>query len=273
MRASTSSKIAAAIAVPLLWGGLTACGGNDSGTPVTAQDPAGHNSAGQTPSPGSDITPADFTSKLTHSMGAFTTAHFTMTIAAGGLDMKAVGDVDYQGGANPSLEMTMSDPSGSGSMEMRLVDKVYYLKGGSFGGGKFIKLDLTSPGSPLAGLGSLTGSLDPRQAMQQFAPALTKVTFVGAEDVNGAQADHYKLVMDPSKVASLKTLGAAMPATVPYDMWLDDHSRPVQFTVKLPQVDLKMAYTKYGEPVDITAPDPSQVSDMPSMPALPSASS
>ena len=266
MRRSTSRRIAAAIAVPLLWGGLTACGGNDSGTPVTAKD-----HTGQAPAPGSDLKPADFTSSLTEGMAKFTTAHFSMTLSAGGQDMKASGDVDYQGGTDPSLEMTMTEPGGAGTMEMRLVDKVFYLKEAALGD-KYVKLDLNDPNSPLAGLGSLTGSVDPRQAMEQFAPALTKVTYVGPEDVAGTQTKHYKLVMDPSKVASLKSLGATMPKTVPYDMWLDDQGRPVQFKMDLPQVTMQMAYTKYGEPVTIKAPQPSEVTEMPSMPAMPSMS-
>lgn len=267
MRRGTSRKIAAAIAVPLLWGGLVACGGNDGGTPATAKD-----TTGQAPAPGSDVQPADFTARITDGMANFTTAHFTMSIGAGGQDLKAVGDVDYHGGDNPSLQMTMSDPSGSGGMEMLLVDKVYYFKEASFGD-KYVKMDPNNPDSPLAGLGSLTGSVDPRKAMAQFAPALTKVTFVGSEDVAGAKAEHYKLVMDPSKVASLKSLGATMPDTLNYDMWIDDQSRPVQFKMNLPQVKLQMLYTKYGEPVEIKAPDPSQLTEMPSMPAMPSPSS
>ena len=90
--------------------------------------------------------------------------------------------------------------------------------------------------------------------------------------IAGSQTRHYKLVMDPSKVATLKSLGAAMPKTVPYDMWLDDQGRPVQFKMDLRQVSLQMAYTTYGEPVTIKAPQPSEVTEMPSMPAMPSMS-
>ena len=267
---------AAAVAVPLLVAGLTACGDKSS---TATDDPAGGSSSSSAPnspdaqpsaSAGETIAPADFVDTLKQSMANATTAHLEMNMAVAGQTIKATGQVDYTGDT-PAMQMTMTDPTGSGGdIDMRLVGKTMYFKMGQLGD-KFMKMSLDDPNSPLGQMSSLTDNMDPRKAMDAFAPALKKVTYIGDETVDGQQLKHYKLSMDPSEISTLKDMGATsgMPKRLNYDIWLDDQSRMTKMTMDMgSQMKIDMRYFDWDKPVDISAPPASEVTDMPSMPGM-----
>ena len=47
---------------------------------------------------------------------------------------------------------------------------------------------------------------------------------------------------------------AELPDTITYDMWLDDEDQIRKVTFSVAGVKADMTMSKYGEPVDITAP-------------------
>ena len=264
---------AAAVAVPLLVAGLTACGDKSS---TASDEPAGGSTSSSAPadtpsaSAGEGIAPADFVDTLKQSMDSATTAHLEMNMSVAGQTIKATGQVDYTGD-KPAMQMTMTDPTGSGGdMDIRLVDNTMYFKMATLGD-KFMKMSLDDPNSPLGQMSSLTDNMDPRKAMDSFAPALKKVTFVGDETVDGQQLKHYKLAMDPSEISSLKDMGAtsSLPKRLKYDIWLDDQGRMSKMAMNMgAQMKIDMRYFDWDKPVDIAAPPASEVTDMPSMPNM-----
>lgn len=72
-------------------------------------------------------------------------------------------------------------------------------------------------------------------------PEDTTATEIGPETINGIETTHYQ-VMNP-------ILGS------PMDYWIDTKGRPVRTTIESINTD----YSGFGEPVNIQAPDPSEV--------------
>ena len=148
--------------------------------------------------------------------------------------MTAEGEADYTTDP-PSMAMSMEMPAmveGGGEMEIRLVDGVMYMNMGQMTNDKFIKVDLSDPANLPPGMDTLTEQMDPLAAFEQFGPALTSVTYVGEEEVDGDATQHFTMVMDTSKIATFKDLPAG--ADVPKELVV---RRVVRRRVPVPQAD------------------------------------
>jgi hypothetical protein len=258
MRTLTVRKAAVAAALPLALGSLAACGNNDSA--VTADDPA----ASQ-PKDGSSVNSADFLAMMKAAAKKTTTDKVQMTVDAAGQTITMNGEMDLTGD-KPAVEMKMDMSSaGLDQVEMRLVDGVMYMNMGQMTNGKWVKFDLDDPDSPLGSLSSSLDNLDPAQMVGKLGPdAFRHVTYVGSD----ATGRHYKATLVSAKTSVLKGLPSSVTANLPktaaYDTWLDSEGRLAKFVVLLPKTTKMTAtYSDYGVDLDITAPDPSQVTDMP----------
>ena len=102
--------------------------------------------------------------------------------------------------------------------------------------------------------------MNPLAAFDSFEEGVQSVVFVGDEDVDGEQLGHYKVKVDTSKIDQFKALQgqAQLPETVSYDLWLDDQNRMGKMTMEMDMgsapVTMEVAFTDWGEPVDIAAP-------------------
>jgi hypothetical protein len=265
MRTLTLRKAAVAAALPLALGSLAACGNNSSA--ATADDPgAAAPSSGARSSSNGSVDPTEFLDTMKTAAKQITTAHFTMTMDLSGQTVAADGAVDMTGD-KPAMQLTM-DMGGLGKTEMRLVDGAMYIQDPTSSSGKFLKMDLSDPNGPMAGMGDALTNYDPQSMIDQMSPdAFQKVTDLGQESVDGQSLEHYRVVLDTS--AATKMLGnlpstASMPRTIGYDMWLDDQHRMAKFTMTMKKVARVTAeYTDYGSDVTITAPDPSDVTKLP----------
>lgn len=215
---------------------------------------------------GEEVDKDDFLADMREGVEGFTTAHVTMTVAATGGDMTGEGDMSLTGD-KLAMKMSMEMPALGGEAEIRLVDGFMYMKIPGQSGGKFYKLDLSDPSGPLGSLGGLTDAFDPSKSFDTFAEGLTKVTFLGEDDLDGEDLDHYQLTIDSSKVEAFKDLPGAssLPKTITYDMWVDDDFRMRGMDMQLPTGKTVVRYTDLGEPVEIEAPPASQVATMPGM--------
>lgn len=273
MRTLTLRRMALVAAVPLALSTLAACGDNSSSS--TAADPAAPTSAatsdattGGDPSGAKSVDPADFLNTMKSAAKAITTAKFTMNMDLSGQTVSAQGALDMTGD-KPAMQLTM-DLSGMGTKtEMRLVDGIMYIQDPTSNSGKYLKMDLSDPNSPMAGMGDALTNYDPQSMIDQMSPdAFQKVTDLGQESVGGQTLEHYRIVLDTS--AATKMLGnlpssASMPKQIGYDMWLDGQSRMAKFSMTMKKVaHVTATYTDYGADVNITAPDPADVVEMPS---------
>ena len=134
-----------------------------------------------------------------------------------------------------------------------------------------------SPDSPNQQVAALATQLDsiregvgPEQ-IEKLQEGAVSATEIGPEDVDGVATTRYQVVIDVKK--SLEALGSAAPSipasadvpdTIPTDLWLDDRGRMIKTQVEQQvqgqRVLTTVQITSYDEPVDIAAPDPSEVS-------------
>jgi LppX_LprAFG lipoprotein len=267
----TLRRSLAALALPLLMGGLAACGSDDdSAEPAASSSSA--SASEQSPDAGAatageKVDPAAFVDDLQAGLKASTTAKMTMQLNMGGQEINADGAVDYTT-TPPNMAMTMQSPAlaSDQSIEMRLVDKVLYMNMGQMTNNKFVSYDLSDADNLPPGMDQLTNTLNPLAAFDSFEEGIKSVVFVGDENVDGEQLGHYEITVDTSKIDQLKDLPtqAQLPDNVNYDLWLDDQNRMRKMTMKLESgtpMDTEVEFSKWGESVDIAAPPASDVVD------------
>ena len=265
MRATrpTIHRLTGGLAVLALGVALTACGGSGDSSAADEPAPAASSSTSTDPSEtvstgeaspiddGGEVAVADFVARIQHGIENTRYAHveFSMDGAAGG--MEGQGDTDYT--VTPAnMKMTMSI-SGQ-DMNLLLVDSVMYIESPQ-APGKFIKYDLSDPSNPLGS--QLTDQLDPAASMAKFAAAVSSVTSLGEEDVDGQSADHYVMAIDTTKLATASPTG--MPADLTADIWLDGDDRMVKSSIDLGEATYDATMSDFDKPVDITAPPADQV--------------
>ena len=249
---------------------LSGCGDNKDNGNATVGDSASvsdsQSPSETTPEVGEVVDRAEFLADLRRGVEGLTTAHMTMKAGTAAGEMSGEGDMEVSRG-KPAMAMTMSMPAlGASDVDVRLVDGFMYVKMPQLGG-KFMKLDLSDPKSPLASLGQLTDAFDPSKTFDIYADGLTKAVYLGADDLDGENLDHYEMTIDTTKVDALKGLPAAssVPKTITYEMWVDDDFQMRGMDMDLPTGKTTLRYTDLGEPVDIEAPPASQITTMPGM--------
>ena len=280
-----------------LGGALTACGGGSgsaaSGAAVTSRTGG---SSGTATSPVRAIEAA-YTS--TTNVGSM---RFSMdgAMSSSGMDMKitASGVEDV---ATKQADITMTVPI-VGSMEVRVVDGVGYVRMGSAAGGKWMKAPATASGS--GGLTSGSG-YDAGEVLGFLKSVSAKgVTDLGAATVRATSTTHYRATLDLAKVAaaagaatgsgssSSADLGSMMKSTgltsMPMDVYVDGqhHVRRVAMTMTMGgaatgssapanpltgsgtpsgQFTMTMDFYDFGVPVHVTAPPADQIVDSSSL--------
>jgi hypothetical protein len=101
-----------------------------------------------------------------------------------------------------------------------------------------------------------------------FADTAKSLRLVGTEQVNGAAASHYSIAVDVSKLpAAYPGRDALMSAglkTLPVELWIDEHGRPVRLSEKFSAqgqvISTVLNLSNFNATLHITAPPASQVS-------------
>jgi hypothetical protein len=265
--------LAAAALTPLLVAGLTACGGDDSGS--AAKDPAAGSAVLTGLQKGDEVDPDEFVDTVSDGVKASTTAHVSMELGLGTMGkVSGEGDVDYT--ADPpemALEMDLPMAGAGTKTEVRYVDGVFYLSLGQLSGGKFWKLDPSDPDGPLGDTGDLLDQADPLGALKKVEPAIDTVTYVGEESVDGRSLDHYELTVDPAELA--KTMDVPpqaqeqLPDELTYDIWLDGEDRLSKLHMDLPvagtESTVDITASDWGKKVTVEEPPADEVAEMPDL--------
>ncbi|MEP7333279.1 MAG: LppX_LprAFG lipoprotein [Terracoccus sp.] len=198
-----------------------------------------------------DVATAQFIAALKAAGADTTTAHVSMSLSGAGQSMKMDGDTRLDA-SNPAMALKMS-LSGM-DLQVRVVDKKVYLKGlPNQAAGRWAVFDENSTiGKQMS---QAAAQSDPNRMYVMFDRGLTKVKKVGTETVDGEQMAKYDLTLDTKALGGSTAAGAvSLPKTVSYTAWVDskDHLRKVTFG--LVGVTSTVTISKYGEPVDVTAP-------------------
>lgn len=272
-------RLAAAAAASVLLVGLTGCGGDETtavsddatteSSPTEPSEPTETESESEEPSEEPEEQSGGYDAEeLLAAMKAAVekneTSHLVMEMGGNGQSMTAEGDVSYAGDTT-SMQLTMQSPEmGPGVIEMRMVDGVMYMSMPPMTPeGKFLKLDLNDPNSPLGSLGGVTQG-DPLETFKAFDKGLRDVKYLGSEEVDGEEMDHYVLTVDGKAAAEAQGAPAgSVPDELTYDLWLDDQDlmRRVQYTMAGGGVTISMS--DWGEPVTVKAPAKADIMEMP----------
>jgi hypothetical protein len=173
------------------------------------------------------------------------------------------------------VEMQASS-TGAQAMEMILLGKAMYMKSPDLGtGDKWLKIDLSDPNSLFGMIGKAT---DP-EVMFKAMEAPKKLELIGSEDVDGVEANHYRITLDPTQYLKAMEFPAAMADMLPdelvTEMWVDADDLPRKFTqtMQIPAVGggkpttttTEGTYSDFGTDVEIEEPPASQVTQQPGM--------
>lgn len=249
---------------------LSGCGGGS--TPAADESPAESASSAVVPSESESAVEGksggyDAQQLLTAMKAAVAkhqSTHLTLT-ADGAQAMTGEGDVSYAGDSTV-MKMKMKSPSlGDGTIEIRLVDGIMYMAMPPMTpAGKFIKLDTKDPNSPFGNLGGITQG-DPLATFDAFDAGLKKAVYVGAEDVDGEQMDHYVLTVDAAKAAKAQgSPSAGASGDITYDLWLDDQDLMRRMQLDAPGGGgMTITTDHWGEPVTVKAPPASAIISLP----------
>lgn len=263
---SSRRLLAVPAAVALVWS-LTACGGSTEASTETTTTPSATAEATQE-AEGVELTQANFLQTIAAAQAEAKSYDFTMSTSAAGQAMDATGSVQIEDDGTQSLSMVMELPE-MGQMEVRMAGGLTYMNLGELTGGKFLQVDPSDASNPLAaGLGDMTGEIDPTKALADAEAAVTSVTKKGdAEDVDGVEATPYEVVMDPTKLPEEQragldqaaAAGATIPATFVYTYWLDVDNRVRKMAFDLMGSTTEMTFSNWGSGAPVTAPPADQI--------------
>lgn len=260
--------LAVPTAVALLWA-LTACGGASSEAEPKPSSTEASAVAEETPEEEAvEITSANFLQTIAAAQAEASSYDFTMTTTAQGQSMQANGSVQIADGGAQSLSMVMN-MGDAGQMEVRMTGGLTYMNLGEMTGGKFLQIDPNDASNPLAaGLGDMTGELDPTQGLAGQEAAVTSVTKKGEpETIEGVEATPYEVVIDPSKLpeeqrAGLDEAAAAgieIPTQFVYTYWIDAENLVRKMAFDLMGSQTEMTFLNWGSGAAVEAPAADQI--------------
>jgi hypothetical protein len=251
---------------------------------LAACSSAGHGAAPLTPLSSNSGRTAGLTVQLTSaelvvklkSTSNVTSAHITVSSKVGNQTVLAA-QGDETAADGKLTAMSLNEQAGSLDMAIVLTGGALYVKLPSemnTSGRPWEKADAGSSNPVLRQLASSISSLEQSASLDQYrsmAQAATSLRTVGTEQVNGAAAIHYLLMVDVTKIhgtgftdAARVALTQAGIAKIPVDVWVDSRSRPVRmsekFSVNGQLVSTDVTVGQYNQPVTIAAPPASQVS-------------
>lgn len=228
---------------------------------------AGCGSSGGSAAAGSDLTKANFASQVMKAQSQAKTAHLDATVNAQGKSMSMAGDMDMTK-KDVAFDLALTGGALGGNARFILVDRVIYLKmPGLSQSNKFIKVDASSGSNPVAKMfQQMLSQLNPSNAFQAFN-AVTKLKQNGTQEIDGVETTAYTVTVDTQK--ALKAQGLAgqvpqsrLPKNIVYNVWVDADNQVRRLKMNVQGSTVDMRISKWGEPVDITAPPAGQTTSM-----------
>ena len=255
---------------------VAACG--SSGHPTSGSDAtAGAASRGpsSTGPVRTAVTPAEIASMMQAGAARVTSAHLAWESKLGDEVLLAM-QGDEQLAAGKVVAMDLQEKLGGDLVRVLAVGGKAYVNvvsGPDATGKTWI---LASPTSTDPVLKSLAGSIASAQqsgaadAYGVFVLAARSAKKVGTEPIAGQAATHYTVTVDLRKVHSplitaqiRQAMSEAGISTIPLDLWLDDHGRPLKVVDVVAAEGQRstntVTLTKYNEPVTIAAPPADEV--------------
>jgi hypothetical protein len=198
-------------------------------------------------------------------------SNIAMTLTApGGEKLKSHGQMKLGTRAeDTAMAMTVnSGTEGLGTIELRLVDRMFYISLGALTQNKFTRVDLTDKSNPIARqYGDIIQNVDPARQVRQYEDAITKFDASGeATEIDGVKVQPYKISVDPSKADQFKQLDpASLPDSITFTLYIGPDDLPLRMVSVIPTQNgtgrLQLDYTKWGEKVTIKAPSKARITE------------
>jgi hypothetical protein len=258
------ARIAAALCLPALLVGATACG---AATTSTASGTAAQASAQTDRWDEKTLVPA-----MKAAIDKQESAHVTLRSTGGpdgsGAKMNVEGDLSLAG-TKPDMVFTTDRTPFGGPAEMRMVDGVVYVSVPPMTPeGKFLEI---RPGDKSSPFGQMLGEMEqatPEDAFKAFEQGLRDVRYVGEDTVRGEQLAHYRLTLDPRAAARAEggpdsngmPHSGRVPREATVDVWLDGDALVHRVRIdKARQGSAVVDLTDWGKPVTVEAPQRSDI--------------
>jgi hypothetical protein len=220
-----------------------------------------------------------------------------MSISAAGEDLSFSGESDVDN-VHQRIDMTMDMGMFGGEMEIVMDDGVVYMRSPVFEdvGTEWVSLDPSkidpAAAAQLGGFGM--GTMDPSAYIGLFAGAFD-VKASGEQELDGVSTTHYVGTIDLAKVlegfsdvvgedvdaATKEQLEMAVEQfrmlgidkKIPFEIWIDAEGLPRRQRIRMDfgklvpgaedaSMEMTIDFSDFGKPVQITIPDPSEVTDM-----------
>lgn len=269
MRARRSTFFAAAaVAATLSLAGCSGASDDASSKPSGASSASAPADDSSSEAASAELTADNFMETVAGSMADDASYHTVMkTSANGAVAMTAEGDAAVKGG-DIAMAMTMS--SQGMEMEVRVLDKVWYMNLGELTQGKFIKVDPSDDSNGMANsFAGVTDQMDPSASVKAMEDAVVSVKKSGAtEKLDGVDAQPYEVVVDTTKITgpmadTIEAAGDAIPATFTYTYWIGPDNKPRKMVMDQAGTTTEMTMTDWGKKVSIKAPSADQITEMP----------
>lgn len=243
----------ASIALLLTVVAAAACGDAEDDAQVQAFEQLG----------GPDLTERTFFPTVTDAMVAAGTFRAELSIVSGPQHVDMLGEqrVDASGDSDFRIETTLDDAR---STVIKTGD-VAYLTNDSLDD-LFVRIDLNDTSDPAAE--QFASELDQGTLEQQLSGldgAVDTVRRIGTSPASdGDLSAEYEVRIDVADMDTEngKTLRAAGFREVDYTFLVDEERRIRQMTVDMPVMRLRYVLSHWGEPVDVAAPDPDELSGL-----------
>lgn len=198
-------------------------------------------------------------------------AHLDLEVTAAGATITGSGDQTLDHGRTEAFDLTQTVP-GVGDIRVVMVDGQSYVQlpaGINPSDKPWLLVSSDSSNPVVQQLAASLESVTQSSSLEQYT-AFTEASTVkvmGHEQVDGADATHYALTVDvtelPNGTPGRQDLLTAGLLTLPVDLWVDEHGRPVkvseELTVRGQQISTLVTVSDFDKPVTITAPPADQV--------------
>jgi outer membrane lipoprotein-sorting protein len=223
-------------------------------------------------SPAATSQVASLLAAMQQGINSVSSAHVTtIQSVSGSQTLTGQGDQTLRGGKLTAMDFT--EQMGATRLRMLLIGSSVYAqlpRSLNRTGKPWVQATPNSKSPALATVArSVNGARESAtlDAFGTFSQAATSMKVVGQETVGGVVTTRYTLLIDVSKLPpasdSTKALNQAGIKTLPVDLWLDVHGRPVQgrqtFTYRNQTFSTVLSVSRYNARVNIQAPPPNQV--------------
>ncbi|MFE5291269.1 LppX_LprAFG lipoprotein [Isoptericola sp. NPDC056618] len=244
---------------------LSACGSEEPAAPAAGEQAAEEPAA----KIATVSTMTDLAGQMQAAQEEASSAHMELTYSgelaesAGMTESTTSADVAY-GPTFDETTMQMSMAVMGMDMDIVLLDGTIYLSMGEMTQGKYLSMTAEDMAEDPALAGTIDSmeSMDTASQAEAMADAVTSFEHTGTETVDGVETQVYTATVDPSKVkdgtAGIDASTADQLGEISAVYKVDPRGLPVEADITMEvegqEMVVESTFSKWGEPVDVTAP-------------------